>query len=597
MTYRKDIDSLKGIAIIAIVLFHLGLLKSGYLGVDVFFVLNGFLIVPGLCRRIESREFDYFRFLRRRVIRLLPLVVLASVVCLAVGFVGMLPDDYENLAESVVACNLFSENILSALTTQDYWHAVNDYKPLMHLWYVGILFEFYLIFPLVLLVSRWCLARFKLDSQNALLYVVEVLFIASLVLYLLPSGSESDKFYFIHYRLFELSLGGLAGMCCIGDKGNRRLNWMWIALLVFVLFSSVITFDVDNIGNQFPVVGAAGRAADGLITGRTTLLILTVFLSSMVVFQDNGSSRLLNGSILSEVGKRSYSIFVWHQVFLAFYRYFVSAEITVPFIIGYLVFIALVSELSYRFVEKRVRDNGRSFLVWAILALISTVLAGIIYFRAGVVRDVPEQNITVDNVHRNMHAEYVDRVYGYDKDFPGSNGKLNVLVKGSSFGRDFANCLLESQYADSVNLSYASSWSDSAIRRVSEADFIFSFSSREGIPRAVWNNKKESAQVWGIGTKNYGECNGIIYSHRFAEDYLQTTVEPHAGYVKLNEQWKLDWGDDYIDFMGLATDDDGRIRVFTPEGKFISQDCEHLTKEGAQWYASIIDWEGIFGKE
>ena len=64
--------------------------------------------------------------------------------------------------------------------------------------------------------------------------------------------------------------------------------------------------------------------------------------------------------------------------------------------------------------------------------------------------------------------------------------------------------------------------------------------------------------------------------------------------MKLNSQWKKDWGDNYIDFMGMAMDDSNRIRVFTPEGKFISQDCEHLTEEGARWYASIIPWERIF---
>ena len=591
MTYRKDLDSLKGIAIIAIVLFHMGLLTSGYLGVDIFFVINGFLIIPSLCARIESEEFRYFSFLERRLVRLLPLVALASIVSLLVGFIGMLPDNYENLAESVVASNLFSENILSAVTTGNYWNAVNDYKPLMHLWYVGVLFEFYLLFPLLLLAGRWCAKKINVYSQDTLFHVVAGVFVISLVLYLLPWASTTDKFYYLPYRLFEFSIGGLAGMCFIDKQVNSKLGWMWIVLLLFMVFSSVITFDVNNTGNQIPVIGSSSGVSTGLIAQRTTLLVLVVLMSAVVVSQDNDSSWLLNRSFLAGIGTRSYSIFVWHQVLLAFYRCFVSAKVTVPFVIGFFIVLAVVSELSYRFVERRKRDR---FLMWVILAVLTIGVAALIYFRAGVVRDVPEMDISASNVHRHMHAEYVDRVYSYDRPFDGNGQKINVLVEGESFGRDFANCLLESDYSELVNLSYVDLWNDVDPVRIQEADYIFSLTSRRGVPQVVWDNKKESAELWGIGTKNYGECNEIVYSHRFADDYLSTTVNPHPGYVNLNEQWKQDWGDHYIDFMGMATDDSGRIRVFTPDGKFISQDCIHLTQAGAQWYASVIDWGRIF---
>jgi hypothetical protein len=412
--------------------------------------------------------------------------------------------------------------------------------------------------------------------------------------YLLPYFSDSEKFYYLPFRLFEISLGGLAGIFYNEQRSKTDLNWMWITLLIFLVFSSVLTFNLENIGNQMPVIGGGSNFENtGLIAHKSTLLILVVLMSSVVVSRNNSSNFLLRSTVLSEIGKRSYSIFVWHQLFLAFYRYFVSSKVTILFLIGYVTLVVIVSEASYRLVEKRVKDNNKSLVIWASLSVLTIVTACIIYFRAGVVRDVPEQNITVGNVHRNMHAKYVDRVYNYDIDFP-DDKKMNVLVEGVSFGRDFANCLLESSYADSVNISYVHKWTEEALDRLREADFIFTFSAKDKVPQYVWNNKKKSTEVWGIGTKNYGECNGIIYSHRFADDYLSTTIEPNPDYMKLNSQWKKDWGDNYIDFMGMAMDDSNRIRVFTPEGKFISQDCEHLTEEGARWYASIIPWERIF---
>ena len=127
--YRHDINALKGIAIIAVVLYHLGIVKSGYLGVDLFFVINGYLIIPSIYRNILNEKFNYFSFIKKRTIRLLPLVILASLICLILGYLGMLPDDFENLSQSVIASNLMANNILSSITS-NYWDVASNYKPL-----------------------------------------------------------------------------------------------------------------------------------------------------------------------------------------------------------------------------------------------------------------------------------------------------------------------------------------------------------------------------------------------------------------------------------------------------------------------------------
>lgn len=260
--YRKDLDAVKGIAIIAVVLFHMGLLKSGYLGVDAFFVINGFLIIPSIFKHLSNNDFSYFDFLEKRIVRLLPLVVLASIVCLLVGYIGMLPDNYENLTESIIASNLFSENILSAVTTKDYWNVSNDYKPLMHMWYVGILFEFYLLFPLFMMIGKWLSKKLSWDFSKCFNNILGILFAISLILYLLPIDSESNKFYFVQYRFFEICLGGIIGMN-IHKLVNResdasheaKLQYIPIVLFVGVLFSSLYLFSKDTIGTQMVPIG------------------------------------------------------------------------------------------------------------------------------------------------------------------------------------------------------------------------------------------------------------------------------------------------------------------------------------------------------
>lgn len=254
--YRKDLDVLKGIAILAVVLFHLGIVKSGYLGVDVFLVINGFLIIPSVCRKVGYGYFSYWGFLKSRLMRLWPLVALLSFVCLAIGYIGMLPDDYENLGESVVASNLFSENLLLSITTKDYWNVSNDFNPLMHIWYVGVIFEFYLLFPLIIILIKRVEGGKIQDYSRIFLVVLFILFTTSITLYLLPSIDDGAKFYYIPFRLFEFLSGGICGLLIEkGIKGrfaiNKTLYFSLIGILCFILFSSVVILDVVRLGLMF----------------------------------------------------------------------------------------------------------------------------------------------------------------------------------------------------------------------------------------------------------------------------------------------------------------------------------------------------------
>lgn len=204
---NAGIDLLKGISIIAVVLYHMGLLKSGYLGVDSFFVLGGFLTMPKIVKGVSDGSFRYFTYLRSRVIRLLPAILIASILALAVGFVLWLPNDYENLSESVIASAFFSNNILSGITTKNYWDAINEYKPLMHMWYVGILMEYYILLPLCALVFKKLAGVIRKDPLKTELVGIGVITAVSFVLFLLPKFTAGDKFYFIPFRFWELLLG------------------------------------------------------------------------------------------------------------------------------------------------------------------------------------------------------------------------------------------------------------------------------------------------------------------------------------------------------------------------------------------------------
>lgn len=601
--YRSDLDLLKGFAILAVVLYHMKISKSGYLGVDVFFAINGFLIVPKIIQSIQEGKFNYWLFLEKRIVRLLPLLLIVSAVSLLVGYWGMLPDDYENLSEGVVATNIFSNNILSSITTKNYWKVANDYRPLMHTWYIGILMEFYLIYPLIVLLVKWLSKKCQFGFYKYVVLTTLSLSVLSFLLYLSPSVSSGDKFYLIQYRFFEIAFGGLAGLWVLNHRHGNLYNNGVISGIAFVVLSFILFCGIFSIGDQtvkYDLVFGE-RANSNSFMPLHVLLLSTVMLTIFLMVCNNTKSflvkKLIDMRLFCLLGIASYSIFIWHQPFLSYYRYFFTKNLSIEFITLFLAVLFVLSYISYRFIERKVKITFQTRIIVLVSFLIINAFAGSIYMRAGVVRDVPELLIEKNSIQRNMHAAYVDRISKYDKDFPNvMSQKKNVLIIGNSFGRDWGNVLLESKIASKINLSYIYSQSlkirKDRISRIRKADYIFVFGWKHDVPYYVWENMKPHAEVWGLGTKNFGECNGAVYKNRSRSNYFQQTVLIDPVYYKINELLKAEWNDKYIDFLGLVTKD-GKVQVFSDNHLLISQDCAHLTKGGAIFFANRIDLNNI----
>lgn len=203
-----------------------------------------------------------------------------------------------------------------------------------------------------------------------------------------------------------------------------------------------------------------------------------------------------------------------------------------------------------------------------------------------------------DNVHRGMHAEYCDRPYALDADFK-EDDRIKVLAIGSSYVRDWVNVLMESDLSDILDISYiyGTDLSEKHIGRISRADFIFvnadTLLTDDGIPSYLLENKKATTDIWGVGTKSYGDSNGNIYNRRFRKDYYEMT----GTYSSVCEEYKRESEniEYYIDFIAPVLASNGEVRIFTDTNMYISQDCRHLTEAGAKYYAKILDLEGIFG--
>lgn len=592
-TYRQDIDVIKGFAILAVMLFHYGLLRTGYLGVDTFFVINGFFIIPSVIWGIQNGNFSYFDFLKKRLTRLFPLVLIICLCSLIFGCIFLLPYELERTARSVIASCLLSENLRCAFTWGNYWEVANDYSPLFHLWYVGILFEFYLLFPLVILILK----RIKIGGGKMAICTIALLFISCL-LYLMPFDT-SLKFYLLPFRFFEIALGGVVGLY-IRRNGTYVINnfinvfsiTAFFALVVVLLFA-FFTIGIDGIGHQ--VIPQApygiGLTAEGLHYSPTLMLFLTVILTAITLLK---SHTYLWGEWIAWFGKRSYSLFIWHQFVLAFYRNTISDEITIQSTIIYIGISILLSQLTYKYIEKKIVTSLKTVLICIISSFVLIIPASYIYFNGGIIRDIPELNFKQGEGYTNIAVAYVDVPKEYnDISFP-NNGKKNVLIIGNSFARDFCNILRESKFNSYLNYSVSFSGFPSDKEILSNADYIFSFLRKELLTDSISRLLKDGCKYYGIGTKNFGNSNNQYYSHRWSKDYFYSSAVLPKEYKKANDVAKEHWGSAYIDLIEPAMIDSVRVRVFTPDNKFISQDCRHLTPAGAKWYASVLDLDRIF---
>lgn len=589
--YRVDLDILKGISIIAVVLYHIGLLPYGYLGVDTFLVINGFFIIPSLFYNIVNDNYDYGKWIFKRISRFLPIVLLAFCICLSVGYFTMIPDDFENLAQSVFASGIFCNNILAAITTKNYWDTANEFKPLMHFWYLGIVVQFYFVLPLILLSVKK-LTRRNQNVKKTLFASIIVISSISFILYLLPIFSDGDKFYYLPFRIWEFGVGGLIGLTIVERKLEIKSS---ISILVLLLLVVVFCFSPKNLSdlNYTTVVGASVESIQ-MIPKEVFLIIVVLFSSILLVKRENDKmEQNFVAKILSVIGKMSLSIFVWHQIMLAFLRYAFIDKMSVSALMMFFVILTLFSYFSFRYIELiKIDALRKKFLIFFLLIIL--VISFSIYRNAGVVRDVPELDITLANPYANRNTEYTDKIYNYDKPFS-LDAKIKVLVVGNSFARDLACVLLEWDKDNILDISYKTSFSGDIDKRYFNCDYLFSFGPKEKVPSIVWNSINENCQVYGIGTKSYGKSFGRIYAKRHDINYFKSKIPINPLCEKTNNEWKNSWGEDnYIDFMNVIKVEGDSIRLFTDDNKVISFDCRHLTRNGAKFYAEKLDLDRIF---
>lgn len=583
---HKYLDVLKAIAIIAVVLYHSGYSTYGYLGVDLFLVIAGYLTTRSLCSRLllsndQTGGRFYVNFELNRINRLLPPLLIIGVFCMLVGYMVMLPDDYENLSQSVIASNFFGNNILAAITTKDYWAVTNEYKPLMHTWYVGVIMQFYLVYPILFYIAK----LFKKNPQKTLSVLVGVIGVFSLFLFFITTD-VAQRFYYLPPRFFEFAAGGLIALSCTSQTKTEYHIPKWVVYSCYVILLAMFFVNKEILPSNIK-------------------LVLVVILSCILVLSEDILENNITGNqSIAKIGAASYSIFLWHQVLLAFYRYTISSNFTVVSYGLFIIAVAFLSWLTYGLIEQKTNGwlkQNESKCVFYVIVIASflglNAFSAYIYLQAGVVRDVPELYIDKKDIHRGLHSEYNDKIYKLDKPF--ETEKEHWLIIGNSFGRDFTNVILESPIADKVEVSYifeGKHIEPNYSERFATSDKVF-FSTKGVTKEKVAEveslcvaNGLTPDQLIIVGEKNFGENNGQFYINRNKPYYYEQRTKVNEKILENNLFMKSLYGNRYLDILSLVIDGNNTVPVFSPDHHYISQDCYHFSKGGAVWFAQLIDW-------
>lgn len=351
--YRSDIDGLRCVAVLSVVIFHLSreALPGGFLGVDVFFVISGFLITDIILREAAAGTFTIRRFYERRVRRIAPALLAVLAATTAASAVILLPVDLIGYAKSVLATLGFVSNIYFWRDT-DYFSRAAEMKPLLHTWTLGVEEQFYILFPLFLAVLVRIFPR-------SILPAIAVITVTSLAANILASrfGGDTPAFYLLPTRAWELGAGALLAA--------------WSARSSRAALNTVLAL----VGAALIVAGLIGLAMPAHIP-----TALPVVVGAVLVIW-SGSTRTPVSALLSTrlavgIGLISYSLYLWHWPVIALSGYYLVAPLGWVGILLAVVAMFSAAYLSWRFVERPFRQKDMpARTVWIFAAVGAAVLA------------------------------------------------------------------------------------------------------------------------------------------------------------------------------------------------------------------------------
>lgn len=548
--YRPDVDGLRTLAVVPVVLYHaqLGILDGGYVGVDVFFVISGFLITLLILSEMEAGRFSIAQFYQRRIIRIFPAFLLVMLFSAAFGWFFYLPDDYKRLGESIFAASTFTSNFYF-WKDAGYFGAPPEAKPLLHTWSLSVEEQFYILFPLyVVMIRRW--QRSRQITITAVLCIGSFL-LSAVGVYI----DQSATFFFLPARMWELMIGSLLAMRAFPATANRAvielISWTGLALIIapMALYNEQTLF--PGLAALLPVSGAGMLIWAGAIGTSTP-------------------SRILSAHWAVSLGKMSYPLYLWHFPLFGFAIYLSIGPLPVAYLLAIVALSFVLAYLTWKYVETPIRKAGSMVTPWKVIAIgcatmvIAATLGGLGYLMKG--------------FEHRIGGDQIALVKGMTDRMPEArrcmNPSMDAIAKGNL-------CILGSGSAAPETVI----WGDS-----------FAEALAPGIVEAALRTHSRTILVGRHGCSPYPQRAGKLEQQDRPcagfNDAVQTWLanNKHLKTVVLVLRWPSATGGK--EGQKLPSDDTGRPTALESVGKFsanVAELLQRLTSDGKTvWVVGAI---------
>ncbi len=590
--YRPDIDGLRAIAVLQVILFHAGfpIAKSGFIGVDVFFVISGFLITSILVKMQNDETFRLRDFYERRIRRILPALFLVILVSVPFAYFMMLPDDLENFGQSQIA-SVFSANNLLLWLTENYFSVRNEFKPLVHTWSLGVEEQFYIFYPFLLILA------YKIRRKISILFFLTSLWLASFSLSVwcsiqistTPHGIENlnvASFYLLPTRAFELLTGAIAFFVLnkieSGKLSGNRYSGIKVIGFLLIIFSGLVL----PIGSNYP--------------NYWTLLPLIGTFMFLVVRSEKVLTALITQPFILRIGLASYSIYLIHQPLFAFYRLSKFETPTAFEFIALILISVVLGMLSLKYLETPFRNRSlfsyrKVISILTIMAMLIVVFGSQFVLKAGYFRGAkffPAQS----DLHRGLNAEFNMEPFAFKKDSFLEGDKVHLLVFGNSQARDFINALATTSKIGSLEILYrddfdgcidAVNYKGFIVELIANADHVI-FGSAPN--EKCWNSLKlewpeKINAILVLGEKNFGvNVNAVMVNDFTNDDFFKVRESVLVRNIRANKIFT----DNFVDMNALIGVSSSEVPILDPSGFLLSQDATHLTPKGAEFVGKKI---------
>ena len=357
-TRRSDIDALRAISVVSIIIFHLDkkFFPLGYLGVDIFFIISGFLISKIILRQFNNKNFSFMNFYLRRAKRILPALLFLFFVILCVSPLILLISDLKYLVLSLLSALFFVSNIYF-WNTGGYFGTEDALKPLLHTWSLSIEEQFYLFFPLIFILI---LKYFSKTNIRLLIVFFITIFSFFLNIFFIEKGHHEVNFFLLPMRIWQFGIGVLAAFFIHFNFNEIKYKNLILNTAFFLIFLNFI----------YIIPGLP--QATLLSIGCFLILVLQVGKESILY-------KFINLKIITTSGLISYSLYLWHWPIISFLKYSNFFKLEIIYIIVLFFTIYLISFFSWKYIERPFLNNKINYKKYTLITLVVIFLTSTSY--------------------------------------------------------------------------------------------------------------------------------------------------------------------------------------------------------------------------